>query len=64
MNTDLPPMYAWQDVPWRRVERTIFKLQKRIYRASWLRTIKQSTVLVTKAKQLRSRMTGNCHVRF
>ena len=29
-----------------------------------LRTIKQSTVLVTKAKQLRSRMTGNCHVRF
>src|SRR5262249_1725421 len=28
------PMYAWQDVPWRRVQRAIFKLQKRIYRAS------------------------------
>jgi RNA-directed DNA polymerase len=34
MNTEPPPMYAWQDVPWRRVERAIFKLQKRIYRAS------------------------------
>jgi hypothetical protein len=31
MNTELPPMYAWQDVPWRRVEGAIFKLQKRIY---------------------------------
>jgi RNA-directed DNA polymerase len=34
MNTEPPPMYAWQDVPWRRVERAIFKLQKRLYRAS------------------------------
>ena len=34
MNTERSPMYAWQDVPWRRVERAIFKLQKRIYRAS------------------------------
>ena len=34
MHTDLPPMSAWQDVPWRRVERAIFKLQQRLYRAS------------------------------
>ncbi len=34
MNTALRPMYAWQDVPWRKVERAVFKLQKRIYQAS------------------------------
>ncbi len=27
-------MYAWQDIPWRKVERAVFKLQQRIYRAS------------------------------
>ena len=34
MNTALGPMYAWQDIPWRQVERAVFKLQQRIYRAS------------------------------
>ncbi len=34
MNTALCPMYAWQDIPWRKVERAVFKLQQRIYRAS------------------------------
>jgi len=34
MNTDPRPMYAWQDIPWRTVERAVFKLQQRIYRAS------------------------------
>jgi RNA-directed DNA polymerase len=34
MNTDRRPMYAWQDIPWRTVERAVFKLQQRIYRAS------------------------------
>lgn len=34
MNTASRPMYAWQDIPWRKVERAVFKLQKRIYRAS------------------------------
>ena len=34
MSTASRPMYAWQDVPWRKVERTVFKLQQRIYRAS------------------------------
>ena len=27
-------MYAWQDIPWHKVERAVFKLQQRIYRAS------------------------------
>ena len=28
------PMYGWRDLPWKRFERRVFKLQKRIYRAS------------------------------
>jgi RNA-directed DNA polymerase len=27
-------MYKWQDLPWRNIERAVFKLQKRIYQAS------------------------------
>ena len=34
MNTDLNPMYRWEALPWRQIERDVFKLQKRIYRAS------------------------------
>jgi hypothetical protein len=26
--------YEWQDLPWKAIERTVFKLQKRIYQAS------------------------------
>lgn len=28
------PAYEWKDLPWREIERRVFKLQKRIYRAS------------------------------
>jgi len=28
------PMYEWSDIPWRKLERNVYKLQKRIYRAS------------------------------
>lgn len=34
MNTALTPMYEWKCIPWRKLERNVFKLQKRIYRAS------------------------------
>ena len=34
MNTVKRPMYKWKDLPWRRIERAVFKLQKRIYQAS------------------------------
>ncbi len=27
-------MYKWKDIPWRKLERVVFKLQKRIYQAS------------------------------
>ena len=34
MNTASKPMYEWKDINWRKLERNIFKLQKRIYKAS------------------------------
>ncbi|MFB2980267.1 group II intron reverse transcriptase/maturase [Microseira sp. BLCC-F43] len=34
MNTALKPMYEWQEIPWRKVEKKVFKLQKRIFKAS------------------------------
>jgi RNA-directed DNA polymerase len=34
MNTAIRPMYKWQDLPWPRIERAVFKLQKRIYQAA------------------------------
>ena len=35
MNTvEQQPMYEWKELPWQQIERRVFKLQKRIYRAS------------------------------
>jgi RNA-directed DNA polymerase len=34
MNTATRPLYKWQDLPWKKFERAVFKLQKRIYQAS------------------------------
>lgn len=34
MNTVLKPMYKWNEIDWRKLERNVFKLQKRIYKAS------------------------------
>jgi RNA-directed DNA polymerase len=34
MNTDTHPMYEWKTLPWSKIERCVFKLQKRIYKAS------------------------------
>lgn len=34
MSTAPTPMYRWQDLPWKRIERRVFKLQKRIYQAA------------------------------
>jgi RNA-directed DNA polymerase len=37
------PMYGWNKIPWRKTERNVFKLQKRIYQASkeiWMTTTK------------------------
>ncbi len=32
MSTD-KPMYEWNHLPWKKIERKVFKLQKRIYQA-------------------------------
>jgi len=34
MNTVEQPMYKWQELPWTKMERAVFKLQKRIYQAA------------------------------
>ncbi len=34
MNTVSTPMDKWQDLPWSKIERAVFKLQKRIYQAA------------------------------
>jgi RNA-directed DNA polymerase len=34
MSTAQAPMYEWNDLPWKSIERAVFKLQQRIYRAS------------------------------
>lgn len=33
MSTATTPMYEWNSIPWRKLERMVFKLQKRIYQA-------------------------------
>ena len=33
MNT-VKPMYEWSDIPWRKLEKNVYKLQKRIFKAS------------------------------
>lgn len=51
-----PPMYKWQDIPWRDVERKVFKLQRRIYQAS--RQGKQITV-----RKLQKLLLSSWHAR-
>jgi RNA-directed DNA polymerase len=34
MSTANPPVYEWNALPWKQIERRVFKLQKRIYQAS------------------------------
>ena len=51
MNT-VQPMYEWNEIPWRKLERNVFKLQKRIYKASRrgdVRTVHRLQKLLTKS---------------
>src|SRR5262249_8990651 len=34
MTTVTEPIDAWHDIPWKRLERDVYRLQKRIYQAS------------------------------
>ena len=53
MNTVKKLMYEWKDIPWRKLEIGIFKLQKRIYRASTrgdVKTVRKLQRLLIKSK--------------
>lgn len=52
MNTE-QPMYEWKDIPWRKLERNVFKLQKRIYQASQrgdIKTVHRLQRILVKSK--------------
>ena len=52
MNTVHNPMYEWKEIPWQKLERNVFKLQKRIYKASRrgdVRTVHRLQKLLTKS---------------
>jgi hypothetical protein len=58
------PMYRWKSIPWRKLHRSVFKLQKRIYQANRRPTSTCPSVRMTSVNKSRSRMMGNYHVRF
>lgn len=41
MSTSATTMYEWDTIPWLRLERSVFKLQKRIYQAARERNVEQ-----------------------
>ena len=52
MNTVNKPMYEWKTIPWRKLERRVFKLLLRIYRAAQRgdkRTVRKQRRLLVKS---------------
>lgn len=52
MDTAEKPMYEWKTLPWKEMEKQVFKLQKRIYRASEsgdVKTVHKLQKLLTKS---------------
>ncbi|MDR9404591.1 MAG: group II intron reverse transcriptase/maturase [Halothece sp. Uz-M2-17] len=52
MNTVSKPMYKWGDIDWRKLERNVYKLQKRIYKASQrgdIKTVRRLQKLLVKS---------------
>lgn len=50
------PMYGWNALPWKRIERSVFKLQKRIYQAARrddTRTVRKLQRLLVKSRSAR-----------
>lgn len=57
MNTALTPMYEWKCIPWHQLERNVFKLQKRIYRASKrgdVKTVRRLQKLLMKSRSAKT----------
>lgn len=57
---------TWARLPWRKLEQHVYRLQKRIFRASHTINDTHDALMVplTKAASLRSRVMGNYHARF
>lgn len=55
MNT-VTPMYKWSDIPWRKLEKNVYKLQKRIFKASRrgdVKLVRQLQKLLIKSRAAR-----------
>jgi len=52
-----PRTEEWNALPWKDIQRNVFRLQKRIYRAA-------RRVPMTMARILKSGVTGNCYAPF
>ena len=56
MSTATLPMYEWKTIPWPKLQRNVFKLQKRIYQASQrgdIRTVHQLQRLLLSSQSAR-----------
>jgi RNA-directed DNA polymerase len=56
MSTANTPMYEWSALPWKKIQRRVFKLQKRIYQASQrgdAKTVHRLQKLLTKSRSAR-----------
>jgi N-terminal domain of reverse transcriptase len=56
--TAASPTESWETLDWKHIQKNVYRLQKRIYRAS------RPEVLVTRANVLRSRVLGNSQARL
>jgi hypothetical protein len=52
----------WKALPWKNIQRSVFRLQQRIYQAE--RRNPRQTVLMTTALVPKSGVTGNCYAPF
>ena len=56
MSTATLPMYEWKSIPWPKLQRNVFKLQKRIYHSSQrgdIRTVHQLQRLLLSSQSAR-----------
>lgn len=53
MNTESQPIYGWNEIAWKQIERNVFKLQKRIFKAEQrgdIKTVRQLQKLLMKSR--------------
>jgi hypothetical protein len=54
----------WKALPWKNIQRGVFRLQQRIYQAERRGGNPRQTVLMTTALVPKSGVTGNCYAPF